>query len=317
MKAYELGKSALTGNAYYIDGDDVYWTDYTVNYFRALVPAEYREFNLRTIGQLNSVAQIAEATNTFSMFPSDTVIIVRDQGYKELAADKGKLEAIARALQGVILVLVGKNLITTAALRKIFIKIEADRLSEPELRSILEVLYPGVLTPGAAALLINYCNRDMARIASEMSKLRCYKEKGKISEEDVRLNVSDDTENEIYEFSNALARRDNAKAYGIMERFVDRGVAYAYMLAALAGQYRRMLYAALSPLSDEALAEATGVKPYGIKMAREAARKYTKTRLKSCLDALTEAEFAFKSGVMGEDTAFLTAVSKLLISGDR
>jgi len=307
----------LTGNAYYIDGDDLYWIDQAVGYFRLLVPEEYRDLNLRIISQLSSVLEIAGAVNTFSMFPSDTVVIVKDSAYKESAADKGKLEAIAGSMQGAVLVLVGKNLITTAALRKIFIKIEADRLSEGELRSVLEGLLPGGLTPGAAGTLISFCNRDMARIATELKKLRSYKDKGKITEEDVRLNVADDTENEIYEFSNALARRDNSKAYGIMERFIDRNVAFSYMLATLAGQYRRMLYASLSPLSDEALAQATGAKPYGIKMAREAAKNYTKTRLKNCLDTLTEAEFAFKSGVMGEDTAFRSAVSRLLINGDR
>jgi DNA polymerase III delta subunit len=317
MKAYELGKTALAGNAFYIDGEDCFWVDYAIDYFKAMVPEEYRQFNLHNISQLSSMSQIAEAVNTYSMFPAKTVVIVRGQDYKELAADKGMLEAIADSLQEAILVVVGKNLITTAALHKIFIKIDAGRLIENELITVLNEFYPQSLTANAASLLVRYCNRDMRRISNEMIKLRAYREKGRITEEDVRLNVADDAENEIYEFSNALARRDNARAYGIMERFIDRSISYSYMLATLAGQYRRMLYAALSPLSDEKLAEAMGIKPYGIRMAREAARNYTKTRLKSCLDALTEAEFAFKSGVMGEDTAFLSAVSKLLISGDR
>lgn len=314
MKAKDLVTTPPQSRAFYIDGDDLYWVDFAVRYFAALIPEEYREFNLKIIDTLSSVGQIAAAANTFSMFPCETVVIVKDSSYKEKAGDIGILEALVKDSEGVYLVLCGKNLITTAALRKVFERIDANRLDAGELREHIRGLLPsGGIRPDAAELLITYCNRNMAAINSELIKLKAYKNGEVITAADVRLNVADTTDNEIYELSNALALRNNARAYEIMDRFISRNVAYAFMLAALANQYRRMLYAALSPLSDAELAAKTGANEYAVKKAREAAGKYTKSRLKNSLDALTEAELAFKSGVMSEDTAFKTAVSKLLI----
>ncbi|MDD3946564.1 MAG: DNA polymerase III subunit delta [Clostridia bacterium] len=315
MKAVELKKDALQNKAYYIEGDDLFWIEHATDFFASLVPEEYRSLNLRMIDALGAVADIADAVQTFSMFPSDTVVIVRDTTYKEKLSDKGKLETIAERLDGAYLVLIGKNLLTTPKLRKLFVKIDANRLEESELGNILRDKYGDISIPYKAfSILVAYCNRDMSRIHSELIKLKAYKDGGQITAEDVRLNVADTTENAIYELSNALALRNNARAYEIMDKFFSRNVSCSYMLASLAGQYRRMLYAALSPLPNAELAELMGAKEFAVKKARDAASKYTKKRLKDSLDTLTQAEFAFKSGIMSDDTALRSAVSRLLIN---
>lgn len=315
MKAVSLGKDTLEGRAFLVEGDDLFWTEYALRFFIGLVPPEYAELNLKIIDQLNSVDDIADATQTFSMFPADTVVIVRDTSYKPSEKEKARLLEIAGGLEEAYLIVCGKNLVSTPALKKAFTQIDASRMKPNELQAILPRLFPDIkIHPAAAYTLINFCGSDMAAISNELIKLKAYKNGGTITESDIKLMVSDNAENEIYELTNALALRNNARAYEILDRFVSRNVAYAYMLAALCGQYRRMLYAALSPLSDAELSAATGVNEYAVKKAREAASKYTKARLKDILDTLIAAEFNFKSGVMSEETAFKTAVNKLLIN---
>lgn len=316
MKAIELTNGTLTGGrAYYIDGDDLFWVRYAADFFISLVPAEYQPLSLKVLDAVSSVNDIDNALSTFSMFPCETVVIVKGAAYKDNDKDRARLEALAKTLDNAYLIIVGKSLVSTAALRKAFTFIDANRLSLGEISGFIKQKYGNTaIHPKAAAALIERCNRDMSLIHGELIKLNAYKDGGQITQEDVLLNVADNAENELYELSNALALRNNAKAYGIMDKFVASGTAYPYMLAALAGQYRRMLYASLSPLTDAELAKVTGAHEYAIKKSREAASKYTKARLKDTLDILTDAEYAFKSGLMSDETAFKTAVSKLLIN---
>lgn len=316
MKAIELTNSTLAdGRAYYIDGDDLFWVRFAIDFFVSLVPEEYQSLNLKVLDTVTSINDIDNALNTFSMFPCETVVIVKGAAYKDNDKDKAKLEALTKTLDNAYLVIIGKNIISNSALRKAFTFVDAARLSLGEISGFIKQKYANIaIHPKAAATLIERCNRDMSLIHGELTKLHAYKGGGQITQEDVLLNVADNTENELYELSNALALRNNAKAYEIMDKFLASGTAYPYMLAALASQYRRMLYASLSPLTDTELAKTMGAHEYAIKKSREAASKYTKARLKDTLDILTDAEYAFKSGLMSDETAFKSAVSKLLIN---
>ena len=160
MKAANLNKDALQSRAYYIEGDDLYWTEFAVNFFASLVPEEFRSLNLRVLDALVAVADITDAVQTFTMFPSDTVVIVRDTVYKEKLSDKGRLETIAEGLEGAYLVLIGKNLLTTTKLRKLFVKIDANRLEESELGNIIRDKYSDIsIQYKTLSALIPYFNR--------------------------------------------------------------------------------------------------------------------------------------------------------------
>lgn len=312
MRASELNINTVRCGAYYIEGEDAYWQKAAVDFFINLIPEDFRAFNLKIIDSVSGVNDIKEAVYCLPFTGGDTVIIVKDGQFKEKEGDRAELQAVIKELAGVYLVFSsGENL--SAPTKKLMTFIDASRSDVFELRRIIFNSFGEKGIDGAAAeLLIEYANRDMARISNEIEKLKAYAGKRTVKADDVKELVANTTENEIYEFTNALAAQNRLAAMRILERFAARGISYSYLLAALTGQYRRMLHAALSDRSDAELAALLGIKEYAVKKSREAASRYTKVRLKNCLDALTEAELSFKSGEMPEDTAFKKAVLKLV-----
>ncbi len=310
MRAHELSTAALSGNAYLLKGDDAYWLRQAKRFFVAKVPEEEREFNLRVLNSANFDA-IVDAVETMSMFPSDPVVIVEEGAYKEAAADKARLAELVANLQSAILVFV--NTALSPAIKSKLTVIDCKKSDVFEARKRIPEMTRAI-SAAAVDRLIEYTGRDMAAIETECRKLEAYVGSRKIEVEDVELLVANSVENELYEFSGALAAKNKKQAMTILDRFRRKGVASSYLLATLIGQYRRMLYAAISPLSPKELAAHLGVKEFAVKKAGETASRYSKSGLKNILFLLTEAELKFKSGEMSEDTAFRTAVARLLDS---
>ncbi|MFA5449713.1 MAG: hypothetical protein WC292_04680 [Clostridia bacterium] len=310
MKANSLNINNLSGKAFYIEGEDTYWGDYAVRFFAALVPEEEKAFNLKVIDQLSSLEDISDATQTSPFFQSSSVVIVKDTKYKEKEYEKGIIENIIKSLDGTYLVFDNVSFLTARS-KKLMEKIDTSYLDTYDIKKLIIKDYN--IDGSAADRLIEYAGRDMARITTEVKKLTAYKQGKKISKEDVTELVANTAESAIYHFSEALALQRKSQALDILDGFIKKGTPYSHLLAVLISQYRRMLHSALSPKSNAEVAQYLGTKPFAIQKAREIARKYTKVQLKSCLDALTQAELMFKSGAVPEDTAFKMALSKLIM----
>lgn len=313
MKVIELKNATLPAGVYYIEGDDEYWKEFAVKYFISLVPEENRDFNLHILEKPDKTDAIVEGLETLSMFPSTTVIIVRGGTIKMTPTEFTEL--VKRA-DGDRYVLFTDADYLTAANKKGITPITCNKQDTFELRRyILSSMPENAIEYRAVDLLMEYTNRDMLRISKELEKLTAYAYGRTVTEEDVKALVANSVENEVFEFTGAIAAGNNALAMTILDRFIARGVSYGYLLATLVGQYRRMLHGALSKKSNEELAAELGTKEFAIKKARDltgSGKKLRPVYLKYCTDTLTEAEFAFKSGVMSDETAFKCAVDKLI-----
>jgi DNA polymerase III, delta subunit len=304
-----LTKLSAPPAAYYLDGDDVYLRDKAVAFFKSLVPEEYRAFNLRII-EGNVAAELEGAANTISMFPSEYVIIVRADDVK----GEGDLNSIADTVEAskdkYILFLSSSYL--NARIKKASWKIDAKKPDIYEVKRACPKLFPDGIDRAASDLLVEYTGGDMAKISLERDKLLSYAGNRKISLQDIRELVPDTAEYKVFEFSGAIAAGNGREAMEILKKLLEAGESKSGILASLVLQYRRMLHSALSNKTDPELAELLGCKPYAITKARELASKFTKARLKACLDSLKEAEFSFKSGKSSEDAAFGLAISKMI-----
>ena len=78
-------------------------------------------------------------------------------------------------------------------------------------------------------------------IRNELDKLFIYKLDDKnISLDDVKLITYDNTDNIIYEFTNALLEKDENKAISMYHSFIDSNMAIDYILASIYNSYRTL-----------------------------------------------------------------------------
>lgn len=308
MKAKEWTVADVKPGAYLIEGEDGFWVRYALERFTESVPEYEREFGIKRVESLKTFDALEDACRSLSLFGGGCLVIVADGGYKEKSGDTDRFRSLLEGSENTV-VFVGVAL--PRGIKAKCTRIDCNRLPLPEAIAEITARFP-FLKGRAAALLAEYTGRDMDRMVTEGKKLQAWADGAAVREEDVKALVSNTVENEIYEFTGALAAGNSRTAMEILERFQAKGTSSVYLLSALTGQYRRMFYAAVSDLPSAELAAVMGVKEYAVIKARETARKYTKKGLKRNLDVLTEAEYAFKSGKMSEDTALKQAVGKLL-----
>lgn len=73
---------------------------------------------------------------------------------------------------------------------------------------------------GAAALLAEYCLRDMSRISSETKKLVSF---GEITRELVQQHVTKDVEYAVFDLSDAISEKNAAKSIEIIQALLNGG----------------------------------------------------------------------------------------------
>ena len=312
---------------YYLDGDDLYWREKAVKTFVAQVPEEWRDFNLKRLPSNWNAEMLEEAVCAVSPIPGIPVAVVAG-GATEAAQKKkiaknrdGKGESSNSdstrwgriTAESDVSVLICEGSIPASA-KKSFVAIDCSKPPVSVLSALAkECVKPASIDFRAANLLIQYTDGNAMSICTEAKKLSDYVGVGgEITVNDVEALVGDNTEHGIYELSNALADRDKPRAEELKDRFIAKGMEYTQLFRLLINQYRKLLHAALSPMSDAELAAAMGVKEIAVTINRRTAKKYSKANLKSVLDLLVNAEFDYRRGVCSDETAFSTAFAAIL-----
>lgn len=313
---------------YCLDGDDLYWREKAVRTFVELVPEEWRDFNLKKLPSNWNAEMLEEAVCAVSAIPGVPVAVVaggammsaakkktakgKESKSESSGADAGRWGRITAADSDVSVLICEGNI--PASAKKSFVAIDCSKPSASVLGALVkECVKPAKIDFRAANMLIQYTDGNAMRISTEAKKLADYVGAGaEIGVNDVEALVGDNMEHGIYELSNALADRDKPRAEELKDRFVAKGMEYTQLFRLLINQYRKLLHAALSPMSDAELAAAMGVKEIAVSINRRTAKKYSKANLKSVLDLLVNAEFDYRRGVCSDETAFNTAFATIL-----
>lgn len=315
----ELRAEDITPGIYYTTGADSFWLGNAERIFRSKTGDA--SFSLHCFDKINSLDEVFSALETYNFSGEPNVVIVKDGDFRLSEGDKKRLCGYV-CEDGYLLFVNAKffgdnkkedkksGAVLSLAERKVFNGISCEKSDKYACSKYAEKLFPHGIEPKASLLLCDYCNCDMARIFNEAKKLVDYCE-GKTTADDVREIVTEDTDLQIYMFVNSLADGRNEQAKAQLKRLLKRGESPSALLAAIVSQFRRLLYASMSGLSDKELADRFGVKEYSITKAREN-RKLTKKQLKSALDTLVCYENKFKSGLMSEQSAFDAAVARLI-----
>lgn len=148
--------------------------------------------------------------------------------------------------------------------------------------------------------LIEYCLNDNEKILTSLKTLKDYKlEEKKITKEDIDTIILKSYQEDIFDLTNAIAKRKSNLAFSIYSRLIQTEKDAIGLVAAIANQFR-MLYTTKVLIQEgyreDEIARQMGVKPKAISIARENTRGYTEKELLSFIEELADLDIAIKSG---------------------
>ncbi len=309
VHACKLNGKDLDGGAYFLKGTDAYWLSFAEKIFRSLLPED--SLSLRVLEKVSDVTEILSAFDTICFSDDRTVVIVKDDSFVPSEKEHALMQSFLKTELAPNILVFSASPFLNAAETKLCQIIDCSPLDKFSCGEYVEKLFPAGIEKNALRSLIELCGSDMAKMEAEAKKLNAYCDNTFVSADDVEALVVEDTETTVFLFSNNIVEGRLATAEKQLDKLLKRGEKPAILLSILSNQFRRMLYCAVTPLDNKQMADLLGIKEFAVDKTRKI-KGYSQAKLKSFVAMLTECEFRFKSGVISDETAFSTAVSKLL-----
>lgn len=148
----------------------------------------------------------------------------------------------------------------------------------------------------ALDLLVSRC-LEITQLEKEIAKLILYNQK--IDENVIETMVSEPLEDNVFELSNALLKKDSKRVMKVYTDLKKQKVEPIQLISMLSNQLRLLIEVSILKDKyryDEDLAKILKVHPYRIKLARENTRKFTLTQIKKMLIDLAQLDIDIKKG---------------------
>ena len=148
----------------------------------------------------------------------------------------------------------------------------------------------------ALDLLVSRC-LEITQLEKEIAKLILYNQK--IDENVIETMVSEPLEDNVFELSNVLLKKDSKRVMKVYTDLKKQKVEPIQLISMLSNQLRLLIEVSILKDKyryDEDLAKILKVHPYRIKLARENTRKFTLTQIKKMLIDLAQLDIDIKKG---------------------
>lgn len=147
--------------------------------------------------------------------------------------------------------------------------------------------------------LIERTDGDMMSISNEMEKLKLYHEDKNISYNTIKLLVSRNLEDNIYNLLNAFVANDKRTLFSIYEDFMTLNEDEMRIISAISNKIEEILYTKIlinKRASKDEIANYFKVKPGRAYYMMEAAKKITDSNIRLLIERITELDYKIKSG---------------------
>lgn len=317
MKFVELKKSLKSAikNCYLLKGDDEYLLSHSYELIKEACNIDFADLNLLEFKEDVDFDNVVKALETLPVFVDKKLIYVKltTKDFK----NEQKLEEYFKNINpsSVFVVLVGSSGYLKSY-EKYFEVVDCNRLSR-------DVIFPFVVNElkksnktigrDACELLCDYCNCDLAKINNELTKCVSYAvERDTISADDVKLLVGKSVEFQIFDLTEALAKKNAAKVYEILSVLKTKKDEYRGLISLIYKHFRRLFLVSISSESKAELSKMLGVHEYAITKSQEQARLFTKKQLKEINDICQQLDFDMKQSNITPDNAIEYIVLKIL-----
>lgn len=275
-------QSGTPAPIYVLHGEEGYYLDELVKDFEALVPEDEKDFNLYVLyAPQISADVVVDACLRYPMMAERQVVIVKEA--QVVKADFiNELAAYAeRPNPQTVLVLVCRGAKLTGAK---FLKavnaskgvvFESRKIFESQVGAKIDELVAGsglTIDAKAKAMLADHVGTDLSRIVNEVRKLTLVlPQKAAITPQVVEKLIGVNKDFNNFELVDALAARDAAKAYRIVEYFRSNPKPNPPVVTCVSifGFFSKLLIAHYAPERSEAgIASAIGSRPGSQEMRR-------------------------------------------------
>jgi len=174
------------------------------------------------------------------------------------------------------------------------------------------------LTQDAAVYLAGACENNYARVSQELEKaVNYFKDKPAIDRTDIEQIVTKTESFQIYELSNALLKKDSARADKILQNLVESGIEDYAIFGSLVAFLRRLFYVVTSPQPDGVLAGYLKVHPYAVTSTRRDARGVSRDKAARIYADALDLEYQIKSGKISAKHAVVLVMGSLLAQNEK
>ena len=292
---------------YLFYGEEAYLKQQYKNRLKNAVLPEGDTINLSIYsGKGIDVKEMIAQADTMPFFAEHRLLLIEDSGFFK-NANQQLAEYIPSIPEETIMLFVESEVDKRGKLYKAVSKkgsvVEFTAQNEQTLtRWILGILKTEgkMITSGAMKQFLEKTGTDMERIRQELEKLICYcMEKESITEEDVAVICSEQTENKIFDMINAMAEKKQKKAMELYYDLLALKEPPMRILYLLARQFNGILQVKESLMRGNAnaqIAREMGVAPFIVGKYAAQAKYFESAQIKEALRDVAETEEAVKTG---------------------
>ncbi len=228
----DIKKAIASGQlapVYILHGEEGYYIDELTARFESLVPESERDFNLYTIYAPETEPDIVAATCRRYPMMADRQVVILKEAQAARADQINRLHAyVANHNKATVLVICfrgaqakGKDLL--AAAKKTGVIFESKKLNDktigPAVTSIIRDLGLNIEEKGLS-MLRDYIGTDVSKMHNELNKLAMILGKGAmVTPESIERNIGISKDYNNFELVDAIAAKDTAKIFTIINYF--------------------------------------------------------------------------------------------------
>lgn len=254
----------------------------------------------------NTISDVIEEANTISLFRSNKVILVYSSGIDKLD-DEELIMYLNNYNKDVYLIFIVEKSDARKKIVKLInekgISIDSDNVDKSYNKNyVVSYLKDNgyKMNSNVIECFLSRVSDNIDDIRNELDKLFIYKLDDKnISLDDVKLITYDNTDNIIYEFTNALLEKDENKAISMYHSFIDSNMAIDYILASIYNSYRTLYQ--IKELnknnSIRDISKTIGKKEYYVEKMLYRSMNYNDSELLDIIHTLAMIDKNYKSGL--------------------
>lgn len=254
----------------------------------------------------NTISDVIEEANTVSLFRSNKVILVYSSSIDKLD-DEELIMYLNNYNKDVYLIFIVEKSDARKKIVKLInekgISIDSDNVDKSYNKNyVVSYLKDNgyKMNSNVIECFLSRVSDNINDIRNELDKLFIYKLDDKnISLDDVKLITYDNTDNIIYEFTNALLEKDENKAISMYHSFIDSNVAIDYILASIYNSYKTLYQ--IKELnknnSIRDISKTIGKKEYYVEKMLYRSMNYNDNELLDIIHTLAMIDKNYKSGL--------------------
>lgn len=306
---------------YFLMGEEPYFIDFLTDHFtNNVISEEEKSFNQIVLyGKDVSVNDIMSQARQYPFMGDKMLVVVKEA--QELVKTIDQFAAYFKSVQpSTILVFCykyktldkRKELYKTLSKSEFAEIFESNKLKDYQVEGWIKTLISDEkleIEPKAVAMLVEFLGNDLSKISNEIDKLKIILKNDKLITADlVEENIGISKEYNNFELINAVAYKNEAKAFGIAKYFalntknnpfvVTTSLLYNFFSKLL--QYHGMIYknAGVNPAD---IAKQLGINQYGLKDYQAASKIYPMKKVSQAIAVIREIDLKGK-GVNGSLT---------------